>query len=114
LKSGDEDAREVLGRAGSQTGQVLAGVCNAVGPNLVVIGGELAEAGEALLSPLEEALREQVIPSARRRLHVRKAALGEGGGALGAIALVLHESPLLARYPDTADTEKKEDDYEHP
>ncbi|MFC8096775.1 ROK family protein [Streptomyces sp. NPDC057301] len=109
VEDGEDRALDLLTRAGALTGQVLAGVCNAVGPGLVVIGGELAEFGPAFLRPVEAALRKHVIPTARGRLRVRPAALGDAGAALGAIALVLHESPLLARYPSVPDTEETEE-----
>ncbi|MGP3985796.1 ROK family protein [Streptomyces sp. 3N207] len=97
--SGDPAARTVLERVGTDVGTVLAAVCNAVGPGVIVIGGELAEAGAALTEPLEGALGAHVMPMARHRVRVRHATLGEAGSALGGIALVLHESPLLSRYP---------------
>jgi predicted NBD/HSP70 family sugar kinase len=100
VAAGDATARDLLARVGGQVGLVLAAVCNTAGPSLVVIGGELAElGGAALTEAIERELRAQVMPTMRRRLRVRGARLGETGGALGGIALVLHESPLLARYP---------------
>ncbi|MEK0096958.1 ROK family protein [Streptomyces sp. A475] len=97
--SGDQAALAVLERIGADIGAVLAAVCNAVGPAVIVIGGELVEAGAALLEPVEQALRAHVMPMAWPRVNVRRATLGEAGSALGGIALVLHESPLLSRYP---------------
>ncbi|MFE4255670.1 ROK family protein [Streptomyces sp. NPDC056910] len=97
--SGDQAALAVLERIGADIGAVLAAVCNAVGPGVIVIGGELVEAGAALLGPVEQALRAHVMPMAWPRVNVRRATLGEAGSALGGIALVLHESPLLSRYP---------------
>ncbi|WNI26558.1 ROK family transcriptional regulator [Streptomyces sp. ITFR-16] len=99
LDAGDRAAHEVLRAAGERIGVVLAGVVNAVGPGVIVLGGELAEAGPALLEPVEGALDAHVLPLARDRLSVCRAALGEAGGAHGGVALALHESPLLARYP---------------
>lgn len=106
LRDGDSAAHEVLGGVGARVGTVLASLCNAVGPGLVVIGGELAATGPALFQPVEEALRAHVMPISRHRLDVRPATLGETGGALGAIALVLHESPLLSRYPARSESEE--------
>lgn len=97
--AGDRCAHAVLEQAGTEVGTVLAAVCNAVGPGVIVLGGELAEAGSALTEPVERALHAHVMPRARDRVQVRRAALGEAGSALGGIALVLHESPLLSRYP---------------
>ncbi|GHH71917.1 transcriptional regulator [Kitasatospora indigofera] len=98
-RDGDAVAAGVLRAVGSQVGGVLAAVCNAVGPGVVVVGGELAEAGDLLLGPVRETLSARVLPLARSLLDLRRAALGEYGGALGGIALVLHASPLLAHYP---------------
>ncbi|WP_019544593.1 ROK family transcriptional regulator [Streptomyces sulphureus] len=97
--AGDRTARSVLERVGEDVGQVLAAVCNAIGPSVLVVGGELAQAGPALVEPVERALHAHVMPRVRDRVHVRLATLGEAGSALGGIALVLHESPLLSSYP---------------
>ncbi|WP_434091071.1 ROK family protein [Streptomyces flaveus] len=97
LDSGDPAARDVLRAAGSQVGTVLAAVCNAVGPGVIVIGGELAAAGAALTGPVEEALNAHILPLSRHRLDLRQATLGEVGGALGGIRLVLREFSVLSR-----------------
>jgi predicted NBD/HSP70 family sugar kinase len=99
LEAGDAAARAAFERAGRALGLVLAGVCNTVAPERVVVGGELAAAGGALLGPAEEALRRHALPLVRGDLRLSPAALGPGAGALGAIALVAHDSPLLAGYP---------------
>lgn len=103
VEAGDPAALGVLEAVGTRIGSVLAAVCNAVGPGVIVLGGELTQAGAALFEPVERALGADVVPLARHRVDLRKAALNEAGGALGAIALVLHESPLLSRYPARPD-----------
>lgn len=109
VENGDRAAHEVLRAAGTRTGTVLAGVVNAVGPGVIVLGGELARAGDALLVPVREALDAHVMPLARGRVTLLPAALGEAGGALGGVALALHESPLLARYPGPGGDDLSED-----
>ncbi|NEB78302.1 ROK family protein [Streptomyces sp. SID14478] len=99
VADGAPPALEVLERVGSDVGGVLAAVCHTVGAGVIVVGGELAEAGPALLEPVERALRRNLMPMARHHVDIRRATLGEAGSALGAIALVLHESPLLTHYP---------------
>lgn len=106
VRRGDKTARELLAEVGTRVGTVLGGLCNAVGPGLVVIGGELAETGQALFGPLEEALWAHIMPISQHWADLRPATLGETGGALGAIALVLHESPLLSRYPTNSKSEE--------
>ncbi|MGW0858071.1 ROK family protein [Streptomyces sp. NPDC002690] len=102
LEDGDTVAEDVLRRAGTFVGAVLASVVGALGPSTIVLGGELAQAGDALLGPVADALDAHVLPLARDRVTLRPAALGEAGGAHGGVALALHESPLLARYPGPA------------
>lgn len=99
LDNRDPAALAVLRSVGTRIGTVLAAVCNAVGPGMIVLGGELAEAGTALFGPIETALSANIMPSSRHRVSLHRATLGDIGGALGGIALVLHESPLLSRYP---------------
>ncbi|WP_306322044.1 MULTISPECIES: ROK family transcriptional regulator [unclassified Streptomyces] len=101
-------ALDVLEHVGADVGGVLAAVCHVVGAGVIVVGGELAEAGPALLDPVERALRHHLMPLAHHHVELRRATLGETGSALGGIALVLHESPLLTHYPRPA-SEDSED-----
>ena len=102
LDARDPAALDVLRAVGARIGAVLAALCNAVGPGVIVLGGELADAGRALLGPVETALT-QLMPISRHKVSLRRATLGDIGGALGGIALVLQESPLLSRYPAEPD-----------
>lgn len=86
--------------AGRYLGHVLAGLCNMLSPQLVVIGGELGRAaGDVIGDAVRGELRTHVLAPALRRLEVRPARLGDEGGALGAVAYALQGSPLLAGYP---------------
>ncbi|MFI7613717.1 ROK family protein [Nonomuraea terrae] len=105
-RAGDASALTLLEDVGTRIGAVLAAVCNTIGPGVIVIGGELTETGDALMRPIERALHEHVMPVSRHLLSLRRARLGEVAGALGGIALVLHESPLLSRYPAGPDLAK--------
>ncbi|PZG20264.1 ROK family transcriptional regulator [Nonomuraea aridisoli] len=106
VTAGDTPALTLLEDVGTKIGAVLAAVCNTIGPGVIVIGGELTETGEALMRPIERALHDHVMPVSRHLLSLRRARLGEVAGALGGIALVLHESPLLSRYPAGPDLAK--------
>ncbi|MGD6748575.1 ROK family protein [Streptomyces sp. BH105] len=99
VTAAEPTALAVLERVGSDVGTVLAAVCHVVGAGVIVVGGELAEAGAALLDPVERTLRRHLMPMAHHHVDLRRATLGEAGSALGGIALVLHESPLLTHYP---------------
>ncbi|MEV5749152.1 ROK family transcriptional regulator [Actinoallomurus sp. NPDC052308] len=107
VQAGDTLALGVLREVGALIGTVLAGLSNAIGPEVIVVGGELTRLGAPLIEPIEEALAAHVMRISRHRVGLRRATLGDAGGALGGIALVLHESPLLSRYPAEPDPEER-------
>ena len=64
-------------------------------PELVVVGGRLANAGDLLLGPLRESVRRYAIPAAAEAVRVEAGVLGERAEVLGALALVIHQSDPL-------------------
>jgi predicted NBD/HSP70 family sugar kinase len=102
LEAGDDDVTRIVREAGYRLGRVIAAATNVVNPEVVVVGGELAGAGEALLGPAREAVETFAHRQVRRGLTVVPAELGEEGAALGGVALVLRRSTLLAGYPTAA------------
>ncbi|MEU6130617.1 ROK family transcriptional regulator [Saccharopolyspora sp. NPDC047091] len=97
--------REAVRAAGAHAGTALAAMCTAVNAGRVVLGGELAELGEVFLGPLRESFDRRAMRSLRGGVEFDRATTAPWGGALGGLALALHESPLLARYPLPAGSE---------
>ncbi|MER5216766.1 ROK family transcriptional regulator [Streptomyces sp. NPDC002838] len=95
--AGDGAGGQVFAEVGAVVGGVLAGLCNLLNPERIVVGGELCRAGEALLAPMREAIRGHALPMVRE-VEVVPAELGLGTrvGAVGGAALVLSETPDLA------------------
>ena len=93
LEARDEKARDLLAEAGTRVGEVLAAACNTVNPEVVVIGGELAETGDHLFQPLRTAFRRYTHSQVHRTVRITRAALGPDAAARGGIALVLTTSP---------------------
>jgi predicted NBD/HSP70 family sugar kinase len=93
--AGDPAVTRVLARAGERVGATMAGVCNALNPRRVVVGGALAQAGEVLIGPLRNALRARSLPLVGSNTEVVAGALGMQAGALGGVALVLREGERL-------------------
>ncbi|MFK4106035.1 ROK family transcriptional regulator [Streptomyces sp. NPDC019531] len=95
--AGDRAGEGVFSDVGAVVGRVLANLCNLLNPELIVVGGELALAGDVLLEPMRAAIRRYAL-SLVRDVDVVPAELGLGArvGALGAAALVLGEAPDLA------------------
>lgn len=94
--AGDTGCRRVVADAGRHLGVAVANLVNLFNPDAVVVGGDLAAAGEVLLAPLREQVSRGAIPSAAARVVVRTGALGDRAEVLGALALALSgvEVPL--------------------
>lgn len=105
LAAGDRQVGEFFDEAGWRIGRVLAAACNVVNPEAIVVGGELAAAGDQLLRPVRAAIKEFAHRQVRRRLLIHTATLGQEAAPRGGIALVLRRSALLAGYPPTADAD---------
>jgi predicted NBD/HSP70 family sugar kinase len=104
-QAGDTGCARVVADAGRALGLAVAGACNLLAPERVLVGGELAQAGELLLEPLRASLRRSAI-AATRDVPVDAGVLGERAEVLGAVALVLRESQRFVAEPvvESADT----------
>jgi predicted NBD/HSP70 family sugar kinase len=96
LAAGDLGTTRVVGDAGYAIGRVLADLCNAVNPEAVVVGGELSEAGEPLLTAIREAIDRYALPGAAELVQVVPGELGERAEVLGAVALVTQGTDAAA------------------
>lgn len=90
-REGDPGCRRVVGDLGRHIGSGVANLCNLLNPSRVVIGGDLAEAGDVVLGPVRDSVARYAIPSAARQLTVVPGTLGGRAEVLGALALVLSE-----------------------
>ncbi|MBL1067055.1 ROK family transcriptional regulator [Streptomyces sp. 7-21] len=90
-RDGDPGCRRVVADIGRHIGSGVAQLCNLLNPSRVVLGGDLAEAGELALQPIRDSVGRYAIPSAARQLTLVPGALGGRAEVLGALALVLQE-----------------------
>jgi len=88
---GDAACRRVVADAGRHLGVAAASVCNLFDPELVVVGGQLAEAGDLLLDPLRDALAQRTMPSTAGRVPVVLSELGDAAEVRGAVAIALDQ-----------------------
>jgi len=61
-------------------------------PEVVVVGGELAAAGDLLLDGLRESVGRAALPAAVEAAQVTRGTLGDRAEVLGAVALVVSEA----------------------
>ena len=90
-QEGDAGAVAVLARLGGYLGAGLVTLVNIFNPELIVIGGGAAAAGELLLGPARGVLQARGSRPARDQVRVVPAALGPDAGFIGAAALALIE-----------------------
>ena len=75
----------------------------------MVIGGEIARLSPVMVEQVAATLAGELFPIAAAGPVVEAARLSDDDGALGALAAVFHNSPLLAKYPETADVKDRSD-----
>jgi glucokinase len=82
-RGGDAKAKEVIAEAGRILGLGLANLVSILNPEMIVIGGGMAAAGNLLLTPARQAMRRWAQPLAARQVRIVRSRLGTGAGVLG-------------------------------
>ncbi|NUT46664.1 MAG: ROK family protein, partial [Saccharothrix sp.] len=90
VRAGNVEAGQAIRQAGRTIGEVLAACVSMVNPSLIVVGGDLAAAGEMLLAGVREAVYRRSLPLATQNLRIVPSRAGEVAGVLGAAAMVVH------------------------
>ena len=93
VADGDRGARRAVADAGESVGRALSMLVNILNPELVVVGGDLAQAGGVLLDPIRWAIERHSVAPAAAAVRVTGGLLGERAEVLGAAALILAQSP---------------------
>lgn len=85
--AGDEVCLRVMAEAGKALGAGLFGLAMAIDPQVIVVGGGVAEAGEMFLGPAREEVERRFAGRAAP-VAIVAARAGNDAGAIGAAALV--------------------------
>jgi predicted NBD/HSP70 family sugar kinase len=93
-RDGNVSALRALEDAGLHLGWALASVVNLINPALVVVGGEIARAGDLLLEPARIGLRRHAL-DAVASTPVVASELGERASLVGAVLLAAESTELL-------------------
>jgi glucokinase len=89
-REGDPAAAAIFATVGRRLGEGIAGLVNILDPEVVIVGGGVAEEGAVLLEPAREAFLDAVeAPEHRPEVPILAATLGNDAGAIGAAALGL-------------------------
>jgi len=86
---GDLGCRRVIADAGRVVGSAAAMLLNVLNPERLVVGGDLAAAGDLLLDGVRESVRRTALSAAADGASVVAGVLGQRAEVLGALTLVV-------------------------
>ncbi|GGL03089.1 sugar kinase [Planomonospora parontospora subsp. antibiotica] len=89
VRGGNTQAVQLIRQAGREIGDVLASIVNFFNPSVIVIGGDLSEAGEQVLAGLREVIYSRSLPLATQHLTITASELGDRAGVIGAAVMVV-------------------------
>lgn len=86
--AGDQRAITILSEAGLDLGRGISILIQLLNPELIIIGGSVAEANQYLITPIQQALNIYSMAKSRERSQLALYQLGEDVGLMGGIAVV--------------------------
>ncbi|GLU48995.1 ROK family transcriptional regulator [Nocardiopsis ansamitocini] len=87
--AGDPGCRRIVSEAGSALGRGVAIMVNMFNPQMVIVGGAIAESGELLLEPMRRAMELGALGSALADLQLVQGELGRRAALRGALRTAL-------------------------
>ncbi|MBD8059871.1 ROK family protein [Cellulomonas sp. JH27-2] len=87
VRAGDLDASREIREAGRHIGGVLAACVSMLNPSVIVVGGQVAEAGEHLIAGIREVVYRRSLPLATQHLRIVASRTKGRAGVLGASAM---------------------------
>jgi len=90
-RAGDAVAADIVARATHVLAAAIAGLALAFDPEVVILGGQIADAGALLFDPLRAGISGRTRAMLRRELPVVRAELSGASGVCGAAALAMED-----------------------
>lgn len=95
---GDLFSQQLLAKAGSQIGSAIASLINLLNPEMIVVGGGLAQVGDLLLEPLRDAVKFRSLQATSKNVRISTALLERRAISMGAV--VRAQTTALYRFVD--------------
>jgi glucokinase len=90
-EAGDPVAQGVTEEVIAYLGIALANIVHIVNPGIIILGGQVAQAGDLLIQPLQERLHDLCLKEAIQSVRVTQGALGSEANITGAVTLALQD-----------------------
>ncbi len=94
-ENGDKDALKTWKEFGKHLAVPISWSINLIDPELIVLGGSIANASPFFMPTLEKQLRKQICPEPAEKTKIVIAKLGDYAGFIGAACLVLEKQIQL-------------------
>jgi glucokinase len=88
---GDAVARDIVQEVYTYLGIALANIVHMINPGMIILGGQVAQAGDLLIQPLQARLQDLCLSAPVQSLRVVQGALGSEANSVGAITLALQD-----------------------
>ncbi|SNS70210.1 Sugar kinase of the NBD/HSP70 family, may contain an N-terminal HTH domain [Streptosporangium subroseum] len=89
VRAGDAETMTVVRNAARMLGEVVASAVNLLNPAVVVLGGDVAETFQPMVSGVREVVHRRSTALATRNLRIERSRLGPGAGIIGCAHMVL-------------------------
>ena len=93
---GDLVSQKIMEKAGENLGIALAGLVNIFNPDMIVVGGGVAQIGDLFLEPIRKTIKKRSLSAATTNVRITAALLGKRSSSTGAIvqalSVALHET----------------------
>jgi len=89
--NGDKVAQKVVEEVEIYSAIALANIIHLINPSVIILGGQVAQAGDLLLAPLRVRVRDLCLETASKAVRVVQGKLGQEANIVGAITLALQD-----------------------
>ena len=88
---GDKIAQRIVDDVQTSLGIALANIVHLINPGVIILGGQVAQAGTLLIQPLQTRIHELCLPAASEDLRIVQSSFGIEANTVGAITLALQD-----------------------
>ena len=89
-RRGDLVAQQIMKDAGTYLGIAIASLVNLFNPNMVVVGGGIAQMGDLLLQPIRQVVHQRSLRSSAQAVRINTSVLGRRSSSMGAVVQALN------------------------
>lgn len=89
--AGDGVAQGIVQEVETYLGIALANIVHIINPGMIILGGQVALAGDALIAPLQQRVQALCLPAARQSLRIVQSKHGIEANSVGAVTLALQD-----------------------